>query len=95
MKPRENFAVIELNDPSIAGNFAILSSLSDGYKIWFDKKTMKPVHKDYDWRGSIFEDEWTRHLKGIIYFDLGDYSSRRFLINPNFNIQATQLSPVL
>ena len=32
-KPRENFAVIELNDVSIAGDFAVLSSLSGGYKL--------------------------------------------------------------
>lgn len=32
-KPRENFAVIELNDASIAGDFAVWSSLSGGYKL--------------------------------------------------------------
>jgi hypothetical protein len=32
-KARENYAVIELNDVSIAGDFAVLSSLSGGYKI--------------------------------------------------------------
>ena len=83
-KSRENFAVIELNDVSIAGDFSVLSSLSSGWKIWIDRETMKGVDAGYDWRGSVFEDECTRHLKGIIYFDLGDYGSRRFLMNPYF-----------
>ena len=83
-KPRENFAVIELNDISIAGDFSVLSSLSSGYKIWIDKETVQKVHEGYDWRHSVFEDECTKHLKGIIYFDLGDYGSRRLLMNPHF-----------
>lgn len=83
--PRENFAVIELNDTSIAGNFAVLSSLSSGYKIWIDSTTMKQTGQGYDWNNSLFENESTRYLKGIIYFDLGDYAARRFLLNPLFN----------
>lgn len=39
LKARENYAVIELNDVSIAGDFAIQSSLSSGYKIWLDRTT--------------------------------------------------------
>ena len=35
---RENYVVIELNDISIAGDFAVLSSLSDGYKISSTKR---------------------------------------------------------
>ncbi|MFQ5585798.1 MAG: hypothetical protein ACE5GF_03130 [Thermodesulfobacteriota bacterium] len=85
-KPRDNFAVIELNDFSIAGDFAILSSLSSGYKIRIDKKTMKATASGYDWQDSIFEDESTRFLKGIIYFDLGAYESRKFIINPAFQV---------
>lgn len=83
-KPRDNYAVIELNDPSIAGNFAVLSSLSGGYKVTIDKTTMKTVDAGYDWTGSVFENEATRHLKGVIFFDLGDYESRRFIDNPFF-----------
>ena len=45
---------------------------------------MTIIDEGYDWSGSIFEDEITKHLKGIIYFALGDYESRRFVINPNF-----------
>jgi hypothetical protein len=83
-KPRENFAVIELNDISIIGDFAVLSSLSSGYKIWIDKITMQKARQGYDWNNSIFDDASTRYLKGVIYFDLGDYASRRFLLNPFF-----------
>ncbi len=83
-KPRDNYAVIELNDPSIAGDFAVLSSLSSGYKVMIDKTTMKTVDAGYDWTGSVFENEATRHLKGVIFFDLGDYESRRFIHNPFF-----------
>jgi hypothetical protein len=83
-KPRDNFAVIELNDVSIAGDFSVLSSLSSGYKIGIDKNTMQTVERGYDWTNSIFDDESTRYLKGVIYFDLGDYTSRRFLLNPFF-----------
>jgi hypothetical protein len=87
-KPRDNYAVIELNDPSIAGNFAVLSSLSSGYKVTIDKTTMRTVDAGYDWMGSVFENEATRHLKGVIFFDLGDYESRRFIGNPFFRMNA-------
>ncbi len=83
-KPRENYAVIELNHPSISGEFSILSSLSGGYKIKFNKKTMKQMSSGYDWSDSVFNDESTRNLKGIIYFSLGDYASRRYIFNPLF-----------
>ena len=82
--PRENFVVIELNDMAIAGNFTVLSSLSSGYKIWLDKNTMQAVGQGYDWTHSVFDDDSTRYLKCIIFFDLGDYASRRFLYNPLF-----------
>jgi hypothetical protein len=39
-KPRENYAVIELNDVSITGDFTMLSSLSDGYKVKLDKSSL-------------------------------------------------------
>lgn len=83
-KPRENYAVIELNDISIAGDFSILSSLSGGYKIRIDTKTMEKVAEGYDWSASIFNHDNTRFLKGIIYFSLGDYASRKFIYNPKF-----------
>lgn len=83
-KPRDNFAVIELNDSLIAGDFAILSSLSDGYKITINKNTMETVSEGYDWSNSVFHDESTRYLKGIIYFNLGDYQSRRIIMNSNY-----------
>ena len=83
-KPRDNFAVIELNDSLIAGDFTILSSLSDGYKIAINKDTMQTVSSGYDWSKSVFHDESTKFLKGVIYFNLGDYSSRKIIMNRNF-----------
>jgi hypothetical protein len=83
-KQRNNYAVIELNDISIAGNFSILSSLSDGYKVTINKETMEQVSSGFDWSNSVFDDESTKYLKGIIYFDLGDYESRTIIHNPNF-----------
>lgn len=84
IKPRDNYAIIELNDISIANDFTILSSLSSGYKITIDPKTLKPISAGYDWNNSIFHDESTRFLKSIIYFKLGDYASRKFIFNPTF-----------
>lgn len=84
-KPRENFAVIELNDVSIAGDFAVLSSLSGGYKMNLDVQNHKVVSTGYDWSSSIFDDPSTQFLKGIIYFSLGDYGSRKIIFNPKFS----------
>lgn len=78
-KPRDNYAVIELNNSSIAGDFVVQSSLSDGYKIDLGSNA-----EGYDWSNSIFEDTRTQFLRGVIYFSLGDYSSRRYIENPNF-----------
>ena len=39
-KARDNYAVIELNDVSIAGSFTVLSSLSSGYKVTIDHTTL-------------------------------------------------------
>jgi hypothetical protein len=84
-KPRENFAVIELNDVSIAGDFAVLSSLSGGYKLTLDLQSREVVSRGYDWTNSVFDDPSTQWLKGIIYFSLGNYESRKFIFNPKFN----------
>ena len=83
-KARDNYAVIELNDVSITGSFTVLSSLSSGYKVTIDRTTMKTVNSGYDWANSVFEDEALRHLKAIIFFDLGNYASRKFIANPLF-----------
>jgi hypothetical protein len=83
---RENWAVIELNNHTIAGDFAVLSSLSSGYKVALDSRTMKRVREGYDWSGSVFEDESTRHLKGVIYFSLGNYADRRLVLNPFYGL---------
>ena len=83
-KARDNYAVIELNNSTIAGSFAVLSSLSSGYKVTIDRTTMKTVNSGYDWANSVFEDEALRHLKAVIFFDLGNYESRKFLDNSLF-----------
>lgn len=83
-KPRENFAVIELNDISIAGDFAVLSSLSGGYKLNFGLESRKVLSRGYDWAKSVFDDPSTQFLKGVVYFSLGDYESRQYVFNPKF-----------
>jgi hypothetical protein len=70
----------------LRGDFAVLSSLSSGYKVELDPRTMKRVREGYDWGGSVFEDESTRHLKGIIYFSLGNYADRRLVLNPYYGL---------
>lgn len=82
---RDNFAVIELNDTLIADDFTVLSSLSSGYKIHFDTKTGKYAREGYDWSRSVFNDDSTRFLKGIIYFPVGIYEARKFIINPYYD----------
>jgi CRP-like cAMP-binding protein len=89
-KPRENFAVIELNDVSIAGDFAVLSSLSGGYKLKLGLESGKVLSRGYDWDNSVFDDPSTQWLKGVVYFSLGDYESRKFIFNPKFSSQFTQ-----
>jgi hypothetical protein len=89
-KPRENFAVIELNDVRIAGDFAVLSSLSGGYKLKFGRESRKVLSRGYDWDNSVFDDPSTQWLKGVIYFSLGDYESRKYIFNPKFNSQFSQ-----
>ena len=81
-KPRENYAVIELNNATIAGDFHVLSSLSDGFKIQFDINTGDRVGSGYDWTESVFDEPETEFLTGIIWFSLGDYASRKYLLNP-------------
>jgi hypothetical protein len=86
-KPRENFAVIELNDVTIAGDFAVLSSLSGGYKLEVERESLKVLSSGYDWESSVFDDPSTKWLKGVIYFSLGDYESRKYIFNPSFSSQ--------
>jgi hypothetical protein len=89
---RENWIVIELNDVRIAGQFAVLSSLSDGYKVTVDRSSMKIVREGYDWSQSVFDGPGVANLKGVIYFDLGNYADRRVLLNPNYGRQKTQIT---
>lgn len=88
-KARDNYAVIELNDPSIAGDFSVLASLSSGYKVTLDRGTTQVVGSGYDWRDSVFEDQALRHVKAVIFFSLGDYESRQFIENPYFQGSGT------
>ena len=83
-QPRENYAVIELNDPRIADDFTILSSLSSGYKVSVNPSTTKVLGEGYDWNNSLFEDPRAIHLKAVIYFGVGAYHQRRIIYNPNF-----------
>ena len=45
---------------------------------------MKKFKEGFDWAKSAFDDVSLRNLKGVIWFDLGDYESRRILLNPMF-----------
>ena len=83
-KPRRNFAVIELNDPRIADDFTILSSLSNGYKIWINKKNKRKIGEGFDWSKSVFDEPSLTNLAGIIYFKMGNYNHRKFIPNPNY-----------
>ena len=83
-KPRENFAVIELNDQMIANDFVVLSSLSDGYKINLDLQNKNVINEGYDWDKSVFELPETKFLKGIIWFHQGAYQYRKTLLNRYF-----------
>lgn len=83
-KPRENYAVVELNDISIVGDFHVLSSLSDGYKISLDKETHEIIESGFDWSNTFLSDPHARYLKGLIWFDRGNYDGRRILVNPYF-----------
>ncbi|HHT9140609.1 MAG TPA: hypothetical protein ACFYEA_08295, partial [Candidatus Tripitaka californicus] len=87
-QPRENFAVMAMNDYSIAGDFHVLSSLSSGYKVKIDMKTNRIVAGGFDWSKSIFDEEIVENIKGIIYFSMGDYGRRKFIFNPNFRGEA-------
>ena len=86
-----NYAVIELNDSAIVGDFTALSSLSSGYTVTINKGTKKIESSGYNWENSIFEDQSTKFLKAIIYFDLGNYGSRRFLFNSKFRMPNNQV----
>jgi hypothetical protein len=84
-KPRENYAIVELNDPTIAGDFAVLSSLSGGYTMEVGTAN-QVLSQGYNWDRSVFNDSQTRFLKAVIYFSLGHYESRKFLFNPRFRM---------
>ena len=61
---RENFAVIELNDVSIAGDFVVPSSLSSGYKVKSGLDSREMLSQGYDWDGSVFDEPSIQSLKG-------------------------------
>jgi hypothetical protein len=89
-KPRENYAVIELNDVTIAGDFSVLSSLSGGYQLKVGRESGKVLSSGYDWNNSVFDDPSTKWLKAVIYFSLGHYESRKYIFNPRFGSQFNQ-----
>ena len=61
-----------------------LSSLSDGYKITVDTKNMREIGEGFDWSKSVFDEPSLTNLLGIIYFGMGDYNHRKFILNPNY-----------
>lgn len=79
---RENWAVIELNDMTIAGDFTVPASLSSGYKLRIGMQTMQTTEGGFDWSKSIFDAPETQNLHGVIYFSLGYYQERRYILNP-------------
>lgn len=83
-KNRKNIAAIDLNDISIVGNFHVLSSLSNGYKVKMDTETGELVSGEYDWGDNLFDDEITKYIYAVEWFDRGYYSQRRTLINWNY-----------
>ena len=85
-KKRENFAVIEMNHPTIANDFSVAASLSDGYKIWYDRETMTPKREGCDWEASVFDLPETEFLKAVIWLHLGAYEYRKMIMNPKFSI---------
>ncbi len=89
-RPRENYAVIELNDVTIAGDFSVLSSLSGGYQLKVGRESGKVLSSGYDWNNSVFDDSSTKWLKAVIYFSLGHYESRKYIFNPRFGSQFNQ-----
>ncbi|OLE96899.1 MAG: hypothetical protein AUG75_14695 [Cyanobacteria bacterium 13_1_20CM_4_61_6] len=75
-EPRENWAVIELNDSAMT-SFAVLSSLSNGYVVG-------PDFEGYDWSKSFFDDQRARYIRGVMYFFVGHYGGRRVVLNPSW-----------
>jgi hypothetical protein len=91
-KARENWAVIELNDTGIAGDFTVAASLSDGYKLVIDRISMQVIDRGFDWSQSVFDAPETQYLHGVINFDLGYYGARRYILNTRVS-GLTDLSP--
>jgi hypothetical protein len=73
-----------------AGDFAVLSSLSGGYQLKVGRESGKILSGGYDWDNSVFDDPSTQWLKGVIYFSLGNYESRKYIFNPKFSSQFSQ-----
>ena len=90
-QPRRNFAVIELNDPRIAYDFTMLSSLSNGYKITFNTENMEQIEEGFDWSKSVFDEPVSSNLLGVIYFMMGDYNHPGSLFSQVF--QGFGMSP--
>jgi hypothetical protein len=90
---RENWAVVELNDLGIAGDFAVASSLSSGYKINIDASSGKVIGSGYDWQNSVFDLPQTENLHGVIYFSLGHYEGRRYIVNQRVHGEMVETTP--
>lgn len=84
IKKRRNIAAIDLNDISIVGDFHVLSSISQGYSVKVNPETDEVGSGDYDWSNNLFDDENTKYIYALEWFDKGDYSQRRILMNWNY-----------
>lgn len=81
---RENWAVIELNDATLAGDFAVLASLSGGYRVEIDAVSGRRLGEGYDTSSTIFDLEEFQALRGIMWFSLGDFARRNTRLNPHW-----------
>ena len=70
----------DLGGDSIAGEFAVRSSLSDGYKLTPDIEANRVVQSGYNWNNSVFDLPKTQNPHRIIDFDLGNYEGGRSIL---------------
>jgi hypothetical protein len=83
-KDRKNIAAINLNDVGIVGDFHVVSSLSDGFKININRETGKISSGFMDWSRNFFDNSDTKNIYAIEWFDMGNYALRRTILNPYY-----------
>jgi hypothetical protein len=45
-----------------------------------------PEHEGYDWADSVSDEPSLQNLAATIYFGMGDYSRRKWILNPNLQL---------